>query len=603
MLMQKNLVIYLKAVLNVENVRNKASVIAMLKKKQNIVFIILLLVVFSISIWKCFYGMDGRDESFYLTIPHRILLGDGFFKHEWHVSQMSGFLLLPFVWTYRLIVGSNEGIILAARIFYTITHSLIAVFFYSRIKKLGWIAIAFSIIFLLYTPNTIPTYDYYTISFDLVMLVEILLGTYSLDKKLPVIISGFLFACAVLCQPFLVLAYPVYLICCIIGAFYKKKSDRDLLITNKIFQFKTFLFFSIGAAITATIFFGFVFSRASVSDVVAAIPHILSDPEHTGMSLITKIIHIAGIFTVPSVFYSIGLGFYVVLLIVLIFDKNRLIHRKAYLCITSIIVISIYLSLSYNLISSYTDIIMIPMVFIGLISYILTEEKNKTVFISFYLFGLVYGITNGLGSNVRYLVVPMGIAVSSFGSLILLSDLLKEIKDECESNELKDKWQKALIPLVMTMVLLLSGLRVIDKIIHCPTADLTLKGLDYRIEVGPEKGILVTKDKYDWYNTIYKELKEDFKNKSEANVLILGHTMGYLILDDYPYATFSAWLPMDDKVTADNLEEYYKLNIDKKPTYIVYSDSIISSLLGSVVDEKEYNYLVCDNYSLLEKKH
>ena len=54
------------------------------------------------ALWKSLYGFGGNDEAFYLTIPNRFLMGDAPIKDEWHLSQLSGFLLMPFVWLYNL---------------------------------------------------------------------------------------------------------------------------------------------------------------------------------------------------------------------------------------------------------------------------------------------------------------------------------------------------------------------------------------------------------------------------------------------------------------------------------------------------------------------
>ena len=52
-------------------------------------------VVLAMSIWKLRFGFPGADESIYIAIPYRILQGDAFLLQEWHMSQMSGFLVLP----------------------------------------------------------------------------------------------------------------------------------------------------------------------------------------------------------------------------------------------------------------------------------------------------------------------------------------------------------------------------------------------------------------------------------------------------------------------------------------------------------------------------
>ncbi len=59
-------------------------------KWQDVLFIALMVGALAFSVWKLSYGFGGNDEAFYLTIPHRLTLGDAMFADEWHLSQLSG---------------------------------------------------------------------------------------------------------------------------------------------------------------------------------------------------------------------------------------------------------------------------------------------------------------------------------------------------------------------------------------------------------------------------------------------------------------------------------------------------------------------------------
>lgn len=61
------------------------------------------------------FGIKTVDESFYLSVPYRLLNGDAVFTDEWHVSQLSGLLLLLTMKLFLSVVGSTEGIILFFR--------------------------------------------------------------------------------------------------------------------------------------------------------------------------------------------------------------------------------------------------------------------------------------------------------------------------------------------------------------------------------------------------------------------------------------------------------------------------------------------------------
>ena len=94
-----------------------------------ILYAILYVCTMAFLLWKCRFGFGNIDESFYLTIPYRLCQGDGLLLHEWHLSQLSGFLLLPAMKAYLAVFGSTTGIILSFRILFTVAWGMAALFF------------------------------------------------------------------------------------------------------------------------------------------------------------------------------------------------------------------------------------------------------------------------------------------------------------------------------------------------------------------------------------------------------------------------------------------------------------------------------------------
>ena len=78
--------------------------------KQTAIFALLFLLMLAFSVWRAPYGEVWDDESFYLSVPYRILQGDQFLVHEWNMAQMSAFLVLPLVKLFIGITGGTEGI-------------------------------------------------------------------------------------------------------------------------------------------------------------------------------------------------------------------------------------------------------------------------------------------------------------------------------------------------------------------------------------------------------------------------------------------------------------------------------------------------------------
>ena len=71
-----------------------------IQKKNWIIFVIGLIGITLFSIWKARYGLGGKDVSFYLTTPYRMVQGDVLFWDEWNLAQLSAILLYPIVKAY-----------------------------------------------------------------------------------------------------------------------------------------------------------------------------------------------------------------------------------------------------------------------------------------------------------------------------------------------------------------------------------------------------------------------------------------------------------------------------------------------------------------------
>ena len=83
--------------------------------------------------WKCKFGFAHIDESFYLTIPFRLCQGDSLILHEWHLSQLSSFLLYPVVWLYRVFFPNTVGVLYHFRLIFTFVWVVVSLFIFFRL--------------------------------------------------------------------------------------------------------------------------------------------------------------------------------------------------------------------------------------------------------------------------------------------------------------------------------------------------------------------------------------------------------------------------------------------------------------------------------------
>lgn len=147
--------------------------------KYDVVFLVMLFALTAFSIWKAPRGYGGNDECFYLTIPYRLLQGDGLIVDEWHVSQLSGILLLPIMKLYQLLGGTGEGIILKFRYIYVAVQALCGVCIYLILrgqgKNLG--ALCAAAVFLPYTPCYIMALSYNSMGIMALTLSGVVVAT------------------------------------------------------------------------------------------------------------------------------------------------------------------------------------------------------------------------------------------------------------------------------------------------------------------------------------------------------------------------------------------------------------------------------------------
>lgn len=566
-------------------------------KWQDYLFIALMAGGLIFAFWKCVYGFGGNDEAFYLTVPQRFNMGDALIKDEWHLSQLSGFLLMPFVWLFTTITGSTQGIILAARVLYIIFHATVSIIIYLRIRKYGYVSVFASVLYFIFTPYDIMAMSYNTMGLDFVTLAGVIMGTASYKKKLPLIISGVVFAAAVLCCPYLAVAYILYGICVLIHTFIKNK-DTKFILKSELFAGKTFLFFSIGIFALAAVFLIFALTRVSVKEIIEYLPYLMTDPEHPQIALSTRFsMYFSSIYNCHSHF-KIALFSYLAMMLVMIIDRKRKYHRSLYLIVTTAIVIFCYVLLLPQLTYATYNAIMFPLIFIGITSYILCENKPKPLFASLFVLGIIYSFAICFSSNQYFYVISMVITSSNIASYVFLAQLLKEMKTSQDNIEYAVWVKRGSFLFVAFMIFLQGAFQITVKAEHCFWESGNTSNLTAQIQNGPAKGIYTNANNCNTYEQIYSDLQY-YKSKPKDKILFLTAKTWCYLATEFPYGTLSAWISGENNSSVERLRTYYGVNPEEIPKYIyipkdsewdftnIYSDASAS---GYSVEENEISY-------------
>lgn len=539
------------------------------EKYRDYLFAVLLAGAVGFAIWKCFYGFGGLDEAFYATIPQRFLQGDVMFLDEWHLGQTSVFLHIPFFAVYRMIAGSYEGVMFAARIYYVILHAVVTTVIYTRLRKYGYVTVFGSLLFFIFTPFDIMAYSYNSTGLDLVVLSGVLLATANFDHKIPLIISGLCFAGAVLCNPFMLAVYAIYVVCVIVHMIIKKK-EVDFVLKSEMFSLKTLIWFTCGAAILAVIFLAYLLSTVSLNDVFASIPKMLDDPEHTQVPFIERLSkYFNCIFNFHPMF-KYGVIAYCIMAVVLVFDRKRKVHRAAYLLISIAVAAYTFVLTLPTLVSSSYNAIMFPMVFVGITAYVLLDKKPKEIFAAVFLLGVLYSIAMCFSSNQYFYVVSMAFTAANVASYVFIAQLVREMRETEDNFDYAKLMKYGSIVSVVLIIVFQAFLQLTVKANHC-FWDSTTDKLTDTISEGPAKGITTTADKVTSYDAMYKDVMK-LKAKPEGNVLFMTNSTWLYLALDYPYGTFCSAIGDENISSVDTvftrLESYYASNPNKLPKYV-----------------------------------
>ena len=263
---------------------------------------------------------------------------------------------------------------------------------------------------------------------------------------------------------------------------------------------------------------------------------------------------------------------------------------------------------------------MFPFIYLGISSYILSENKNRNFMACLFSLGVIYSFAAGLASNQYFYIVSCAISAANIASFIFLGNVLSEMK-----NEKYDETQKKVTILSYTSgeieksieavpnkifsviaIVLVAGtmlfqgcLQTVVKANHC-FWELPVNYLNITLAGGPADKIITNATNAQAYQSYLYDINQAYGNKKGENILFLTQkTWTYLAAEDMNYATFSAWISGENENSVYRLEQYYTLHPNKTPKYIyIPKDSKFdltnlqakSAEKGYTVTETSYSY-------------
>ncbi|MBO4688181.1 MAG: hypothetical protein J5636_06670 [Clostridiales bacterium] len=379
--------------------------------RKDILFLIGLAVC-AVFCWiRCRFGLGVVDEAFFLSLGDKIYRGNAMLVHEWHASQFTFFLVQPLYWFFHLFRKNNEGIILFFRHAYVIAQVLAALFIYIRTRKYSkeGAGIA-SMAYLLFCPLLQLNFNYNSIAILGLHVALILVMTAEKRRPFQLGIAGVFFAAAVLCCPYLLAVYLIYSV-----IFFCKKKGKE------------WLWFTSGCALLAMLFFAFLISRASFSDLLSNATHVLDDPEHPAFSPILLLIAYVG--NILEVAPLAAVVFVSVILLTFVFYLSPELRKKRdyLLLFTTILVIGLILEITVIGARSDTNSyplnrVMLPINILVPICAMLYEDKSvRRIFSYLWVPGMLYGVCISFISNLGIYSICSASSVATTAAILIVA--------------------------------------------------------------------------------------------------------------------------------------------------------------------------------------
>lgn len=535
------------------------------RKRNTFVFLLGLLAIACLFGWKIHYGNADIDEAFYPTVPFRLLKGDALLQDEWHVTQLSGFLLVPFMALQRFLFGGTEGMILHFRVFWLMEHLMVMILSYWLLQRRhDMSAIAAAWMYGLFVPFGMMALSYNSMGVDAAYLLAVLYFTGSKSAAAD-IGKGFLFAVMVLCCPYTLGIYLLFVLMALIHRV--APFDEQLDIGHMLRMHLGILILLIPFVVHV------VSGMESVGQVIDNLRQILSDPAHAAKSFFGH-----SRFSMNMLIRENNLFFvrYAVLLAV------GLVIRKLRPVMTGLIALACtyYLVRDVRYFMYYWDGNSMAMFFLfaGIAVFLYDRERSLRTLLYTILLPIGFALCVNMASNQA--VRSMNVAFLPGSCLAMVS-----LGDYCSRNPMNLKIRRYTVPVLKAMILLALGMALAAhgylRLNHVFWEYVKPAELTAQMDHGAFKGIYTTPEKKAHYDMLCQEL-ESLGDLRDQNVLFFPTVPSGYLIADCEIGAPSGWMEFSS-LRDSRLETYYDMHPEKQPDFIVVDNT---AFIGTTVFEK-----------------
>ena len=591
---------------------------------------VVLLATFAVyHVFLARIGFQNPDEAFYLTIPHRVLLGDSLITDEWHLSQFSSFFqLLPF-WLFHKVTGGTEGIILYSRYVFVAVQTVFGAFLYKELRAYKWASLVSLFFYLRLLPYFTMALNYFTLSYIFVIYLGLRLFVHPAQTRPRKVLCGAVYACLVLVEPLTVLLYPLYTLLVLVKGRKRARQPQAGETAPVCWSGSFWIWATVGILICFVLFLIFLFSRATLHDVLQAIPKMAQDTEYPldkgAWDVFTRFLK-RDYRDYLSVLNATGHAWILLTLAVVViaaiavsrFTRCDLRH-PALVCASILLVWTLCLT-----VLSWPDALYFPIDWqfaaFGLVCYLLTEHKQKDLF-SFYLFGTLFALLVnsssecdvGLGMLIPALISPQlcfvflhelaptpmpprsrpreACRIGSIRLYLFRKRVACALRSLCDVEHKRYRLEQCLIfvcigAVICTQLLLIGrecrgdcffdgGFFTQEKTVFSET-----------LERGPYRGIKATPERAQLYADILSDLDRLQAQTDEGDTVYIANLLewGYLYLDVSVYTPYTTYYVIPDMERRQY--PYWDIHPEKIPD-VIYLLDVYEPTYGSDTETTE----------------
>ena len=518
-----------------------------LRKKYapDILFVMLLAAGSAFMLWKAPYGFHFSDEAYYLTVPYRMVQGDKLFRDMWDIGQFSMLPTLPLMRLYLKIFGTTESMVLHFRYIYLFFHMLFSLCLYLILRRSSPLGAFFAAaVYMLFSPINIMQFSYNSYGIGFITLSGALMAE---NRKK--ILAGVLYALAVLSCPFAAVLFPVF------SAAAAIKRNKE-----KTAKWRSFALGTVG---TALVFLAYVQFTAGLGEMIRTLPEIFKNPTHHVDGVSHRLAGLVRDLLLSRKPVAAGLAVQLVVTVVyLVSGKKKSLRGLLCLAAAAAAVFGMLYEMKTD---RWINCLMVPVTYMGLPAYVLSEKKNKALMRYLYIPGLLFGVSVYLGSDLGYMTMSGAFTVSAVAAVYFIARLTPELFAQ------RGWTMTGALALALALVCQL-GAQVWYRKNFCFSELYNTSMMIETVEKGSGKG---EKTSFEAVNYEFRQVWDSSRKVREYEgeyVLYFSKDCWLYLEDEKRCAAQSAWIQMAYTVEeAERLVEFWGRHPEKTPDAIYVS--------------------------------